>query len=65
MLIGQDLPANAADLMLPLPEVPAAWQFLVDIMPAQLVAERFARLRGVDCDAFRICPYIIVDEGGL
>jgi hypothetical protein len=59
------VPEDAADLVLPLPDIPAAWQFLVEIMPAQLAAERLARLRGEDCDQFRICPYIIQDEGGL
>src|SRR5262249_18265274 len=65
MLIGQNLLADAADLVLSLPEVPAAWQFLTDIIPAQLAAEQLARLRGQDCDSFRICPYIIEAEGGL
>jgi glutamine---fructose-6-phosphate transaminase (isomerizing) len=68
MLIGQDLPDDAADLVLSLPRLPEAagrWQFLVDIMPGQLAAEALARHRGVDCDTFRICPYIIEAEGGL
>jgi hypothetical protein len=65
MLIGQNLPAGAADLVLDLPPLPAAWQFLIDIIPAQLAAEQLARLRGEDCDSFRICPYIIEAEGGL
>ncbi len=69
MLIGQRLGAagvdGAADLAFDLPEIPPAWQFLVDIAPAQLAAERLSRLRGADCDAFRICPYIITTEGGL
>ena len=65
MLIGQAVPEDAADLVLPLPETAAAWQFLVDIMPAQLAAEHLSRLRGIDPDTFRICPYIIEAEGGL
>jgi glucosamine--fructose-6-phosphate aminotransferase (isomerizing) len=65
MLIGQNLPAGSADLVLSLPAVPAPWQFLIDIIPAQLAAEQLARLRGQDCDSFRICPYIIEAEGGL
>jgi fructoselysine-6-P-deglycase FrlB-like protein len=65
MLIGEDLPADAGDLVLSLPPVPAAWQFLIDILPVQLAAERLAHLRGVSCDEFRICPYIVEREGGL
>jgi glucosamine--fructose-6-phosphate aminotransferase (isomerizing) len=65
MLIGQNLPADAADLVLELPQIPAPWQFLIDIIPAQLAAEQLARRRGEDCDSFRICPYIVEAEGGL
>lgn len=65
MLIGQGLCAELADLVFCLPPIPHAWQFLIDIIPAQLASERFARLRGVDCDAFRICSYIVESEGGL
>lgn len=65
MLIGRNLPADAAELVLTIPAIPAAWQFLIDIIPAQLAAERLAYLRGEDCDTFRVCPYIITAEGGL
>ncbi len=65
MLIGADVPDEAADLVMPVPHMPCGWQFLVDIMPAQLAAEHLSRLRGVDCDAFLYCPYIIESEGGL
>jgi glutamine---fructose-6-phosphate transaminase (isomerizing) len=65
MVIGQNLPAGSGDLVLSLPPVPAPWQFLIDIIPAQLAAEQLACLRGQDCDSFRICPYIIEGEGGL
>jgi glucosamine--fructose-6-phosphate aminotransferase (isomerizing) len=65
MLVGQGLPAEAADLVFRLPAIPAPWQFLIDAVPAQLAAERLARVRGVDCDSFSICPYIVEDEGGL
>ena len=44
------LPADSANLVLCLPTVPAPWQFLIDIIPAQLAAEQLARLRGADCD---------------
>jgi hypothetical protein len=43
----------------------AEWQFMIDIIPAQLAAEYLARLSGVDCDSFRICSYVVEDEYGL
>ncbi|MGA8440245.1 MAG: SIS domain-containing protein [Candidatus Sulfotelmatobacter sp.] len=65
MLIGQDLAEDAGDLVFRLPEMPAEWQFLIDVMPAQLAAERLAHVSGVDCDSFRLCSYIVEDEWGL
>jgi len=65
MLIGQNLPDDAADLVLHIPEVSPEWQFLIDAIPAQFAAERLARLSGVDCDSFRLCSYIVEDDGGL
>jgi len=65
MLIGQKVPEDAGDLVFQLPAIPAEWQFLVDIIPAQLVAERLSRLSGVDCDTFRLSSFIVEDEGGL
>jgi glucosamine--fructose-6-phosphate aminotransferase (isomerizing) len=64
-LIGQNLPPEAADLVFQLPEVPAEWQFMIDIVPAQLAAEYLSRLSGVDCDSFRVCSYIVQEEYGL
>lgn len=65
MLIGQNIPRDAGDLVVNLPRIPPEWQFLIDIIPAQLAAECLARRKGVDCDSFRLCPYIIESEGGL
>jgi len=65
MLIGQNLPDDAGDLVFQLPAIPVGWQFLIDIIPAQLVAERLAELSGVDCDTFRLSSFIVEDEGGL
>lgn len=65
MLIGQHLSNDAGDLVLQLPEIAAEWQFLIDIIPVQLVAERLSRLSRVDCDSFRLCSYIVEDESGL
>jgi len=65
LLIGQDLPQDAGDLVFALPEIPAIWQFLIDIFPIQLAAEQLSHIRGVDCDSFHICSYIVEDEHGL
>jgi glucosamine--fructose-6-phosphate aminotransferase (isomerizing) len=65
VLIGQNLPPDAGDLVFQLPRVPAEWQFMIDILPAQLAAEYLARLSGVDCDSFRVCSYIVENEYGL
>lgn len=65
LLIGQDLEEHLADLVLCLPNAPAEWQFLVDVVVIQLAAERLARIAGHDCDSFQICSYIVQDEGGL
>jgi glucosamine--fructose-6-phosphate aminotransferase (isomerizing) len=65
MLLGQDLPNDAANLVFQLPSVLSEWQFLIDIIPAQLAAERLAGLSGVDCDSFRLCSFIVEDEYGL
>jgi len=65
MLIGQNLTADAGDLVFQLPEIRPEWQFLIDIIPAQLTAERLSRLSGVDCDTFRLCSFIVEDDGGL
>jgi fructoselysine-6-P-deglycase FrlB-like protein len=65
MLIGQRLPPDAAELVFNLPEIASDWQFLIDIIPAQLVAERLARLSGSDPDTFRLCSFVVEDEAGL
>src|SRR5262249_5922079 len=65
MLIGQNIPSESADLTLQLPTIPSQWQFIIDIIPAQLAAERAAALHGVDCDSFRLCSFVVEDDGGL
>jgi glutamine---fructose-6-phosphate transaminase (isomerizing) len=65
MLIGLNVPQDAGDLVFQLPGVPPGWQFLIDIIPAQLAAEKLARLSGVDSDTFRYCSFIVEDEYGL
>lgn len=65
LLIGQNVPNDAGDLIFQLPPVPPEWQFLIDIIPAQLVADKLAALSGVDCDTFRLCSFVVEDDGGL
>jgi glucosamine--fructose-6-phosphate aminotransferase (isomerizing) len=65
MLIGEELSDEAGDLVFSLPRSPHGWQFLIDVIPAQLAAERLSRLRGEDCDSLRFCPYIVESEGGI
>ena len=65
MLIGQNLPGDAGDLVFQLPAIPSEWQFLIDIIPVQLAAEQLSRLSGVDCDSFRLCSFVVEDEYGL
>ena len=65
MLVGENLPRNAGDLVFQLPTSPLHWQFVIDVLPVQLAAERLSRLSGVDCDSFRICSYVVEDEYGL
>ncbi len=65
MLIGQKVPQDAGDLVFQLPSVPPGWQFLIDIIPVQVAAEKLARLSGVDSDTFRYSSFIVEDEYGL
>jgi hypothetical protein len=65
MLVGENLPRDAGDLVCQLPTSPPDWQFVIDVLPVQLAAERLSRLSGVDCDSLRICSYVVEDEHGL
>jgi glutamine---fructose-6-phosphate transaminase (isomerizing) len=65
MLVGQNVPADSGDLVFNLPVFPAEWQFVIDIIPAQLAAEKLARLSGVDPDTFRLCSFVVDEDGGL
>jgi glucosamine--fructose-6-phosphate aminotransferase (isomerizing) len=65
LLVGQDVSPDAADLVLPLPPIPAPWQFLIEAIPIQLAVERLAARRGVDCDSFAYCSYVVEQENGL
>lgn len=65
LVIGQDIPADAGDLVLKLPKIRPEWQFLIDIIPLQITAELLAVKGNQDCDTFKLCSYIVEDEGGL
>jgi glutamine---fructose-6-phosphate transaminase (isomerizing) len=65
LAIGQSLPDDIGDLVFQLPPIPAAWQFVTDIIPAQLAAEHLSGLRGMDCDSFRLSSHVVTKEGGL
>jgi fructoselysine-6-P-deglycase FrlB-like protein len=65
MLMGSGIAKDAGDLVFELPPIPAHWQFVIDIIPVQLAAERLARLSGVDSDTFRYCSFVVEDEYGL
>ena len=64
-LVGRDLATRATEFGFVLPRGPTRWQFLLELMPVRLLIERIARARGVDCDVFRFCPYVVDREGGL
>jgi glucosamine--fructose-6-phosphate aminotransferase (isomerizing) len=65
LTIGQNLPATAGDIVLQVPSIPTAWQFVLDIVPIQMAAECLARFGNQNCDEFRLCAYIVEDEGSL
>jgi glucosamine--fructose-6-phosphate aminotransferase (isomerizing) len=65
MLIGQGIEERDGVCVIRLPAIPARWQFLIDIIPIQIAAERMAKLLGEDPDSFRLCSYIVESEGGL
>jgi hypothetical protein len=59
MLIGENLPHDAGDLVCQLPTSPPRWQFAIDVLPIQLAAERLSRMSGVNCDSFRVCSCVV------
>lgn len=65
LLIGQLVEGPPCNLFLQLPIISSEWQFVIDIIPIQIAAERLALLAGRDCDSFRLCSYVVTEEGGL
>jgi len=64
-LIGQKISGNSTDLCIDLPQIPADWQFLIDIVPLQIAVEIHGMWRGFDPDSFEICSHVVESEGGL
>ena len=65
LLIGQRAEPSADNFLLELPSMASEWQFVIDIIPIQIAAERLAVRAGRDCDSFRLCSYVVTDEGGF
>lgn len=65
MVVGQNMREDVGELVLRIPEAPVGWQFLFDIIPAQLAAESLAKISGSDCDSFMNCSYVVRSEYGL
>jgi len=64
MLIGRNVPQDAGDLGFSDADTPANWQFLIDIIPAQLAAKNWRAFLEFDSDTFRYCSFIVKDEYG-
>jgi glucosamine--fructose-6-phosphate aminotransferase (isomerizing) len=65
LVVGQDLPAGLPGIGFVLPNIDADFQCAIEGIPVQLLAERLARRKGVDCDAFRYGSFIVESEEGL
>ena len=65
LTIGNNLPANLKGLKIEMPEIRYSFQPIINIIPMQLAVDRFATLKGVDCDSFRFCNFVVEHEGGL
>ena len=59
IVLGENLPHDAGDLVCQLPTSPPRWQFAIDVLPIQLAAERLSRMSGVNCDSFRVCSCVV------
>ena len=59
MCIGAKLQNMKPDLALEVGDMPPGWQFLVDILPAQLASEHVTRAKGEDPDRFHFCSFVM------
>ena len=65
LTIGNNLPAELKGLKIEMPGVLNSFQPIINIIPVQLAVDRFASIKGEDCDSFRFCNYVVESEGGL
>lgn len=65
LVIGQGLPAGLPCPSFVLPPIDADFQCSIEGIPIQLLAERLARRKGADCDAFRFGSFVVESEEGL
>ena len=65
LTIGNKLPADLKGLKIEMPEIPYSFQPIINIIPMQLAVDRFANIKGEDCDSFRFCNFVVEHEGGL
>jgi fructoselysine-6-P-deglycase FrlB-like protein len=64
-VIGSQFKSDKVDLYFEVPAARDGWQFIYDVIPAQLASEQLAHRKGVSGDEFRLCPYIIDSEQTL
>ena len=65
LTIGNNLPADLKGLKIEMPGILYSFQPIINIIPMQLAVDRFANKKGVDCDSFRFCNFVVEHEGGL
>ena len=65
LTIGNHLPAHLEGMKIEMPEILYSFQPLINIIPMQLAVDRFAGIKGEDCDSFRYCNFVVEHEGGL
>lgn len=65
LTVGNKLPADLKGLKIEMPEILYSFQPLINIIPMQLAVDRFASIKGEDCDSFRFCNFVVEHEGGL
>lgn len=64
-VIGNTEREDTAFRQIEVPVVQEGLRPLVNIIPMQLAAQRFAKKRGEDSDGFRYCSFVVEKEGGL
>jgi len=65
LAIGNKIPADLKGIKIEMPEILYSFQPIINIIPIQLAVDRFASIKGEDCDSFRFCNFVVEYEGGL